>query len=142
MKPRIVAAALLSVFAFVMSDCVGLSAAERHYNVGLRLAAEESWTEAIAEYDGAIRLDSKLVRAYSSRGNACLNLGQPKLAIQGENAAIGPGPEHAQAYYYRALAYIALHRDQVAERDVAKAIGLGVDPAELNTAIEELNKRR
>ena len=63
-------------------------------------------------------------------------------AIAEFTKAIDLDPNLAEAYAGRALAYTALDRDQEAERDIDKAVELGLDADVLNQLIEGLKALR
>lgn len=51
-----------------------------HYAVGLELANQERWDDAVAAFDRAIAVDSAYSAAYFHKGRAQLKSGQPEAA--------------------------------------------------------------
>ena len=117
------------------------SGVNKHIQFGIELADQGHWKRAIIEFDEAIRRDPEAADDYNHRGNVYRTLSQPERAIQDYNEAIRLDPGFADAYKSRALAYTVLGNDVDAEKDVELALVLGMDPGELELAIEELGKR-
>ena len=69
-------------------------------------------------------------------------MGQPERGVQDHTEAIRLAPGLAPAYANRAYAYTLLGRDAEAQKDVARALELGVDRAALETEIERLKSQR
>jgi len=62
----------------------------------------------------AIQIDPSFAIAYTSRGNAYSELGQPQRAIEDYTTAVQLDPDDAMAYSNRAVAYKALGQSQQA----------------------------
>ena len=113
------AAALIS-----LAGCGSSNEAEEHYIKGVRLHDQGLLTEAIAEYDEAIRLDSGDPRAYNARGLAYISLGQAERALPDLDEAIRLDPDFAEAYNNRGFAYLSLRDAEKALPDLDLAIEL------------------
>ena len=98
--------------------------------------------KAIQDFDEAISLNPKLAKFYGNRGVAYGKLGQPERAIEDYDEAISLDPNWAAAYHIRAITYTVLGKDDDAKEDVESAVALGIDRAELESAIEEIKSRR
>ena len=77
---------------------------------------------------------------YFNRGRLYFDLGYYQDAAAEYDRAIRVDSSYADAYAQRALAFIALEKDQEARLDVERAVDLGADRAELETAIQEIKK--
>ena len=91
--------------------------AQEHWATGVELWEQETFQEAIAEYDQAIQLNPKFTAAYNDRGVAYFYLGQFERAVEDYDAAIGIDGHYAEAYNNRGLAYVRLGQlDRAIER--------------------------
>ncbi len=117
------------------------SGVNKHIKIGIEHADQGNWHQAIVEFDEAIARDPQAADAYNHRGNAYRNLSLPERAIQDYNEAIRLDPGFADAYKNRALAYTVLGNHVDAEKDVELALVLGLDPGELELAIEDVMTR-
>ena len=72
-----------------------------HLDAGITLQELGRLSEAIAEYDEAIRLDPKLAEGYNNRGSAYHVLGQLQRAVVDFDEAIRLDPKYAGAYNNR-----------------------------------------
>ena len=88
---------------------------------------QSRYQSAIKDFDAAIRLNPQS-DAYYNRGVAYRKLGQFERAIEDYDEAIRLDPQYAEAYYLRGAAYGAIGKSIEAERDFAKANGLGYPP--------------
>ena len=68
--------------------------------------------------------------------------GRPQEAIVEFDEAIRRNPQHADAYKNRALAYTVLGNEVKAEKDVELALELGIDPGEMEVAIQDVRNRQ
>jgi tetratricopeptide (TPR) repeat protein len=75
--------------------------------------------------------------AYAGRGSLYQGIGQYERAVQDHDEAIRLDPEHSLAYLNRALAYTYLGKDEEANRDIERAVGLGIG-ASLEAAAKAL----
>ena len=82
--------AVLPIFSalFLLGCTGGLTEAEQRLNARVELQEQERLTEALAEYDEAIRLDPQFAPAYGNLGNAYAKLGQYQRAIHDCDEAI------------------------------------------------------
>ena len=102
-----------------------------HFVAGIELPEQRQLEEAIAGYDGAIRLNPKYVDSYNNRGSAYNNLGQYQRAIQDLDVAIPLNPQGTDVYNNRANAYADLGQylrdsDRLCHRLGNAGTGLGV----------------
>ena len=88
---------------------------------------QSRYQSAIKDFDAAIRLNPQS-DAYYNRGVAYRKLGQFERAIEDYEEAIRLDPQYAEAYYLSGAAYGAIGKSVEAERDFAKAKGLGYPP--------------
>ena len=109
---------------------------------GEDLYEQKRYEEAIAQFNEAIRLDPQLTNAYYKRGNAYDDLGQYERAIQDYDEAIRLDPQYADAYANRAIAHTILGEEVAAQKNLARAVELGVDQRILEDAIERAKSLR
>jgi len=91
-------------------------------NAHLRLSET---SQAIADYDQAIRLDPDYPLAYNGRGLAYRNLGEDRRAITDFSQAIRLDPQYDRAYKNRGIAYEHLGGNHHAMRDYETAMHIG-----------------
>ena len=96
---------------------------------------------AIQDYDEAVRLDPKDPTAYHNLGLAYMPL-EPERAIDTFGEALQLDPMYADPYFGRAITYTILGKDEEAQMNVDRAVGIGMDRSALEGAIEELKKLR
>lgn len=77
-----------------------------YYNLGVEYGAKGDKDRAIADYNEAIRLDSKYAAAYSNRGNAYGAKGDKDRAIADYSEAIRLVPKYAKAFFGRGHLYL------------------------------------
>ena len=82
--------------------------ADMYIDKGDRLAAQERYAEAIAEYAEAVSIAPHNYDAYFHRGNAYLNKGDYDAAIADYGNAIALDPNLTSAHYNRGLAYMRM----------------------------------
>ena len=140
LKPSLVILFLLTHLVIGCSG--GLSEAEKHNNAGTELEDQGRSTDAIHEFDEAIRVTPQLARAYNNRGGVYNGLGQYQRAIQYLDEAIKLDPKDAHAYAGRAVPYTLLGGDVEAQQDIDRAAELGFDQSFLERTIEELKNQR
>ena len=102
----------------------------------------EQYKRAIQDYAEAIRLDPQNASAYNNRGSAYDDLGQYERAIQDYDEAIRLDPQYADAYANRAIAHTILGEEVAAQKNLARAVELGVDQRILEDAIERAKSLR
>jgi tetratricopeptide (TPR) repeat protein len=83
-----------------------------------------NYTQAIKDYDRAIKLNPFDTRAYVNRGVAYAELGNFQKAVENYNIAIRINPNDIKAYYNRAIDYKALGKYQQAIKDFDTAISV------------------
>ena len=118
------------------------SEGNRHIKSGISLSEQGRLTEAVADFDEAIRLDPKLVQAYYHRGNVYRSLGQYEPAFQDYSGAIRLDNQFAPAYANRAVVFAFFGDQDSARRDLEKAARLGIGPVLLEEAVEEVKIKR
>jgi len=119
-------AAALAKFGWPTDDGRGLVA------LGDRMRKAESWTEAIAQYSGALHASpylsgarAGLVRAYLDRFRETLASGDARDALVAADALVALYPDDASALTLRSMARLARGNDaQRALDDAAKAASL------------------
>ena len=97
---------------------------EKHLDAGVELHRQGRFTEAIAEYDEAIRLNPQYARAYNNRGNSYARLGELEQAIDDYDEAIRLAHKGALIHNNRAGVYLKLGQYQRAIQDYDEAIRL------------------
>ena len=118
------------------------SEGNQHIKSGIALSEQGHLTEALAEFDEAIRLDPKLVQAYYHRGNVYRSLGQYEPAFQNYSDAIRLDTQFAPAYVNRAVVFAFFGDQDSARGDLEKAARLGIDPVLWEEAMEEVKIKR
>ncbi len=140
-KRYIVLTLLFLILVLVLPTVGCLSDAARHYNTGVELQGEGRLEEALAEYNEAIRLDSKLSGTYHNRGIVYDELGEYDKAIADYTKAIEIDPNHAEAYFRRGLSYGLTRELAKMVSDFENAIELSNDPefvANVHDLLDEL----
>ena len=88
---------------------------------------KNNYTEAIANYDSAIRLDPNDSYLYTSRGKVKREMKQYEKAILDFNEAISLNPKNSSAYYWRGRTYYTLEQDEESIADYNMAISIYSD---------------
>ena len=88
----------------------------------MELQNQRRFTEAIAEYDAAIRLNPQYAPAYNNRGIVYDDLGEFERAIADFDEAIRLAPKGALVYNNRGGVYFKLGQYQRAIQDYNEAI--------------------
>lgn len=91
---------------------------------GKKLMDEKKWTEAIAQFDLAIKTDATYFESYVNRGRCQMELGKNDLALADLNQAVKLNANFAPAFYWRAKVNEKLGNDQLAIDDYTSAIRL------------------
>jgi len=86
-------------------------------NRGVEYVKKRDLDRAFADYNEALRIDSKFPSAYNNRGDAWRTRGDLEKALTDLNRAIELDPRHANAYYNRGLVWEARHELQRALAD-------------------------
>jgi Flp pilus assembly protein TadD len=123
---QIVLAILVLVSIIIAVPCYGAETAEDLFKKGKDLSLDNKFEQAIQNYNQAIKLDPKMVKAYNNRGVAYMNGKQYDLAIADFTKVIELDPKHGKAYNNRAIAYWCKEDKEKARQDVKKAEGLGI----------------
>jgi tetratricopeptide (TPR) repeat protein len=76
-----------------------------HLFKGIRYCEKRQWYAAVAEFNTAIKFDSRHPYLYTCRGRSNLSMGRYDKAICNFNKAIEINPTAAAAYQNRALVY-------------------------------------
>jgi lipoprotein NlpI len=136
---RIILAILLSIFFIFVFNCCGAKTAEDFFNKGKEFSKINDSDQAIKNYNQAIKLDPKMVKAYNNRGVAYVVNKQYDLAIDDFTKVIELESNHGKAYFNRAIAHWCKSDKEKARQDVqkAQALGITVDP-EFIKKIQEL----
>jgi Flp pilus assembly protein TadD len=103
---------------------------------GLKAFADGDFTQAVADFDEAIRLEPKHSEARRWRGDALLNRGDFDQALSAYDDAIRLDPKNAMAYLCRGMAFTAKRESGPAKIALQTAVRL--DP---KLADEPLYKR-
>jgi len=75
------------------------------FDEGIAAFLKGDFKDSIKKFTQALKHDSKLALAYSSRGAAHLKSGHTQKAISDFNRAIRLNPNYARAHHLRGLAY-------------------------------------
>jgi len=104
--------------------------AEDYYNQGIDYAGLRQYTEAIASYDNATRIDPEYATAWYNRGSALLNLARYEDAVASYDNATRIDPGYANAWINRgvALGRLARYEDAIASYD--KGLKISPDDAD------------
>jgi serine/threonine-protein kinase len=127
-----------------------------HLKLGVALAEQYSWEEAIDSYERALQLSPRYTSAHNNIGVAYYRQGQYDQAISAYRKAIDSNPEHPEPHYNLGLALlkvgqrvqaIAAFREAVGrDKDMAKAhLELGaalVGEGQIDEAIASLLEAR
>ena len=112
----------------VMSGCESSSErAERLYQSGLALAQAGNFTEALAEFGGALELDGKHKGAREAAADALFSLGKPEKAAEQYRALIEMYPDAFTARLK--LAEIALAKYDTVEAGAQATEALRLEPS-------------
>lgn len=87
-------------------------------HMGLALATQGRFAEAMQQFDRAITLKPDFALAYYNRGLTQLNTGEQQNAIASFTQAIMLTPNYSDAYYNRALTYYGMQRYDLAIQDL------------------------
>ena len=84
--------------------------AEDYYNQGIDYANLHQYTDAIASYDNATRINPEYTNAWYNRGNALLSLARHEEAVASYDNAIRIKPDYSNAWINRGVALSKLGR--------------------------------
>jgi len=99
-----------------------LFSAEVYYNRGALLQRRQQYREALADYDRALALDPRAVKALVNRGNVRDTLGRPEEALSDYGAAIAVDPGNPLPYFNRGLVHHRLGDAPQAVFDYGQAL--------------------
>lgn len=105
--------------------------AKEYFDSGIIKQNNENYEGAIADYNKAIEINPKLVKAYNNRGNVKSDLKDYKGAISDFNKAIEIEPNDIYAYCNRGLAKTKIKDYSGAISDYTKAIS--IDSKDINS---------
>jgi len=83
--------------------------------------------DPIADFDAAIQMDPERTQAYMIRGQAWMNRGEPRRAIEDFNTVLRQSPDDARAWAGRGMAYAASLDWRQACDDFSEALSLAPD---------------
>jgi tetratricopeptide (TPR) repeat protein len=95
-----------------------------YYNRGSEYSDKGDYDRAISDYNEAIRINPKYVKAYNSRGQAYRHKGDNDRAISDCSEAIRIDPKYANAYSSRGLVFERLAEFEKARADFRAALGM------------------
>ncbi|MFC2052426.1 tetratricopeptide repeat protein [Chloroflexota bacterium] len=107
----------------VLSSCIGLSEADKHFSAGWKHQEQGRLQEAIVDYGEAIRIYPQDAVVYYKRDTSYSPLGQYKQASEDFDEAICLTKD-AVVYYNRGMAYFPLGQYERAIEDFDEAIRL------------------
>lgn len=113
-----------------------------HNNLGVALAAEGRYSEAICHYLAAIRAKPEYADAHTNMGNALSKLGRFNEAISEYQKAISLNPTNALAHYNLGAILAGLGRFDEATAEFAKAVSINPNLQAAQQALEMLRKRQ
>ena len=105
-------------------------AIDAFFSLGTLLAKIGKTENAIAAYDGAIRLKPDYAAAHCNRGSLYYALGDYTAALQDYDAAIRLKPERGEGYFNRAVTHFHLQHYTAAVRDYDAALARNPDDAD------------
>jgi tetratricopeptide (TPR) repeat protein len=101
-------AVLSSSPASQVLDTSSLELIESWFNLGLKQVSAGEYTEAIASWDRALKINANLPEAWHNRGSALGRLGNYEAAIKSFQSALAIDPNNYQAWNDRAHALYQL----------------------------------
>jgi tetratricopeptide (TPR) repeat protein len=109
-----------------------------HFNAGIRLSNEEqNFAEAAKEFQKAVDLDPKDVRAYTNLAFCLRKIGQVDEALALFQQALILNPTDANARRNLAASYLDMARSEAREKRYVEAIMLYEKAAELDTTLTD-----
>lgn len=90
---------------------------------------QAAYSEIIADYDNALRLNPRLIYAWYNKGALYYELQDFTSALNCYSQAIELNPEFGQAYFNRGLVYLQMGNKNQGIADLSKAGELGVLPS-------------
>jgi tetratricopeptide (TPR) repeat protein len=98
-----------------------------YHEKGQALFKQNKFTEAILEYDKAIKTDATFFESWCDRGRCQQALGKTDLAMADFNKTIALNPKYAPGFYYRGKLQQQLGKSNEAIADYSQAIKLNPD---------------
>jgi tetratricopeptide (TPR) repeat protein len=95
---------------------------EAYINRGMAYSQDEEYSQAMSDFDNAIRLRPDYCDAYNNRGAVYKKLGEYDRAIQDFNYALSLKPDDAEIYYNLGICYVQMGLDDKALLSFNKAI--------------------
>jgi superkiller protein 3 len=83
---------------------------------------QQAYLEARKDYEKAIKLDPKLVKAHHNLGEICYLLGDYDQALLSFNQAITIAPNSPETYCSRAVLFLGNRKFKEAQKDIQKAL--------------------
>jgi len=121
----------------------GVGEADDAYNEETQLLNVGKAREAIQHFDQAIRLNPRYTEAYTNRGIAWQEMGDPSGAITGFDKAIKLNPKYALACGDRGITRLVQGKDAEAQQDFARRFDLDPGMGQVfERLIERAKKRR
>lgn len=116
--------------------------ADAHVHLGIALAEQRQWKEAVESYRKALALPTLTVphQVQQNLGVALYNLGQYREAEEALRFALSMEPDLVAAYYNLGLVFVAANRPDEAKAAFRRAHELGPDSAFGQAALEQLRK--
>lgn len=106
-------------------------------HLGLALATQGRYSEAMLQFERAITLKPDFALAYYNKGLTQLNTGDHQNAISSFSQSIMLIPIYADAYYNRALTYFAMQQYDNALQDLQTIETLGNTPRLINNVTKQ-----
>jgi tetratricopeptide (TPR) repeat protein len=100
------------------------------------------YERGLQDLDEAIKLNPYSTTAYNNRGNSYGNLDRFERAIEDYDEAIRLDPQSTLTYANRALALTYQGMDDEAQKDIARAKELGLDPTSILAIMDDVKNSR
>lgn len=100
-----------------------------HVRRGSLYVLDESWEEALVDYEAARRIDASFPNIDFLRANVLVEIEENERAVTLLDSFLSIAPEHADGYLVRARANVALGRIDAGVEDYSRAIALFGRPA-------------
>lgn len=104
---------------------------KEHFELGLQLAREKQYEQAISEFEAAAEIDPEQYAVYANLGRAYAAVNQSEKAIEAYQRALELNPEEAGVYNNLGQVYVNLRRFDEARQAFEKAAELS--PADAAT---------
>ncbi len=134
MKRTLSTAVALVMVLLAFAACSGMGEAGERNEAGASLAAQGLWSQAVDEYEQAIRLNPDFAEAYNNRGAARRALGDLEAAVADFTEAIRLKDDLAVAHVNVASVLLDLGRTEEAVRHLERAFSLPLSEGEVVAA--------